>query len=63
MEKEGHSCTSISGELDKELRDKVISEFRKGTTKVLIATDVLSRGFDVSQVNLESLHCLSFICC
>lgn len=52
MEKEGHSCTSISGELDKELRDKVISEFRKGTTKVLIATDVLSRGFDVSQVTL-----------
>ena len=29
-----------------EERDRVIDEFRKGLTKILIATDVLSRGFD-----------------
>ena len=33
-----------------EDRDRVVREFRNGTTKILIATDVLSRGFDVSQV-------------
>jgi len=33
-------------------RDRVVSEFRAGTTKVLISTDVLSRGFDVTQVTL-----------
>jgi ATP-dependent RNA helicase DDX19/DBP5 len=31
-------------------RDRVVQEFRDGITKILIATDVLSRGFDVSQV-------------
>lgn len=33
-------------------RDKVIEEFRKGDTKVLITTNVLSRGIDIPQVNL-----------
>ena len=32
-------------------RDRVVQEFRDGATKILIATDVLSRGFDVSQVS------------
>jgi ATP-dependent RNA helicase DDX19/DBP5 len=49
MEKEGHRCTSIRGDMDHELRDKVVGEFRAGTTKILISTDVLSRGFDVTQ--------------
>ena len=31
-------------------RDRVVTEFRDGVTKILISTDVLSRGFDVSQV-------------
>ena len=30
-------------------RDRVVQEFRDGATKILISTDVLSRGFDVSQ--------------
>jgi hypothetical protein len=33
-------------------RDRVVREFRDGATKILISTDVLSRGFDVSQVTL-----------
>lgn len=57
MEKEGWSCTSISGELDHARRDAVINEFRTGITKVLIATDVLARGFDVQQVTcVQSLR-------
>ena len=50
LEAEGFPCTSISGELDRDKRDLVIKEFRTGITKVLIATDVLARGFDVQQV-------------
>jgi len=52
MEADGHRCTSIEGGMDKGARDRVVSEFRAGTTKVLISTDVLSRGFDVTQVTL-----------
>lgn len=52
MESDGHKCTSIEGGMEKEARDKVVREFRDGTTKILISTDVLSRGFDVTQVTL-----------
>ncbi|KAL6777779.1 hypothetical protein ACKKBG_A15620 [Auxenochlorella protothecoides x Auxenochlorella symbiontica] len=52
MESEGHKCTSIQGGMDHTARDRVIREFRDGTTKILISTDVLSRGFDVTQVTL-----------
>ncbi|GMH44717.1 hypothetical protein BSKO_12669 [Bryopsis sp. KO-2023] len=49
---DGNTCTAISGQMDFETRDKVIDEFRKNTTRILVATDVLSRGFDVSDVTL-----------
>lgn len=36
--------------MEKDARDRVVSEFRDGATKILISTDVLARGFDVTQV-------------
>ncbi len=53
MEREGYKCTSITGDMQHSDRDRVVQEFRDGTTKILISTDVLSRGFDVSQVGLR----------
>ncbi|CAI6003676.1 unnamed protein product [Closterium sp. NIES-64] len=50
LEADGHRCTSIQGGMSHEERDDVIREFRSGTTKILIATDVLARGFDQAQV-------------
>lgn len=50
LESDGHRCTSIQGGLTHEQRDRVIKEFRSGETKILIATDVLARGFDQAQV-------------
>lgn len=46
--------TQATGEerMDPALRDQVMDEYRNGVTKVLIATDVLSRGIDVPQVTL-----------
>jgi len=52
LEADGHKCTSIQGGLSHEERDRVIKEFRAGETKILIATDVLARGFDQAQVTL-----------
>ena len=49
MEREGHKCTSIEGGMDMTARDRVVREFREGKTKILIATDVIARGFDVTQ--------------
>lgn len=39
--------------MDHAVRDRVVNEFREGKTRVLIATDVLSRGFDVQQVGAK----------
>ena len=46
----GYEVTTIQGALKQEDRDKIVKEFKDGLTQVLISTDVLSRGFDQSQV-------------
>lgn len=38
--------------LDQSERDKIMDEFRKGNSRVLIATDIWGRGLDVQQVSL-----------
>ena len=48
----GHKCTSLQGSMEHEARDRVIEEFREGKTKILVCTDILSRGFDQSTVTL-----------
>lgn len=54
----GYACTSISSGLDHAQRDRVIKEFRDGTTRILISTDVLARGFDVQQVSCLFAQCM-----
>lgn len=44
------SC--IHGELDMTEREQTMKEFRTGSSRVLITTDLLGRGIDVQQVNL-----------
>merc|ERR1712187_10033 len=39
-------------ELDQKERDLVMREFRSGTSRMLISTDLLVRGIDVQQVSL-----------
>lgn len=52
MTLEGHQTSVIHGGMDPEERDRVIDEFRKGITRVLISTNVLARGIDILQVSL-----------
>jgi ATP-dependent RNA helicase DDX19/DBP5 len=52
MVAEGHQVTSLHGAKDTAERDRVIDEFREGKSKVLITTNVASRGLDISQVNM-----------
>lgn len=44
MIKDGHSVAVLSGELTVEQRLAVLDRFRVGLEKVLITTNVLSRG-------------------
>ena len=51
--KEHHFTVScIHGDLEQCDRDKVMEEFRSGSSRILIATDLWGRGIDVQQVSL-----------
>ncbi|MGE0376841.1 MAG: DEAD/DEAH box helicase [Planctomycetaceae bacterium] len=41
----------IHGDLQQRQRDKVMKDFRAGRTRLLIATDVVGRGIDVSSIS------------
>jgi len=47
LKEEGHSADAIHGDLRQSKRDRVISSFRKGLKRILIATDVAARGLDI----------------
>lgn len=44
--------SQIHGDMDQKERSLVMSNFRNGKTRVLIATDIIARGIDVQQVSL-----------
>ena len=41
----------IHGDLHQTVRDRAMRQFREGTTRLLIATDVVGRGIDVSSIS------------
>ena len=56
MRREGHSVALLSGELSVEERLAVLDRYRDGLEKILICTNVLSRGIDVEQVTGRHLN-------
>lgn len=52
LNEEGHQVAVLSGELTVEQRAAVIERFRHGKEKVLVTTNVCSRGIDVEQVSI-----------
>ena len=52
MEEKDFTVSIIHGDLLPEQREQIMKDFRTGSTRVLISTDLLARGIDVQQVNL-----------
>jgi len=44
--------SSMHGDMDQNQRDLIMREFRTGSSRVLITTDLLARGIDIQQVSL-----------
>lgn len=44
--------SAIHGDMDMQVRNAILKEFRSGASRVLITTDLLARGIDVQQVSL-----------
>ncbi len=47
-----YTVAAISSDLDQDKREDVLRSFRSKKTKVLVATDVLSRGIDIKEIDL-----------
>ncbi len=52
LTKSGKKCVVYRGEMDKIVRKNNLKSFREGTDKILISTDLASRGLDVEHVSL-----------
>ncbi|CAD6184326.1 unnamed protein product [Caenorhabditis auriculariae] len=46
------TVSSMHGDMEQKERDQIMKDFRAGTSRVLISTDVWARGLDVPQVSL-----------
>tara|TARA_B110000285_G_scaffold164887_1_gene184177 strand:+ start:346 stop:1542 length:1197 start_codon:yes stop_codon:yes gene_type:complete len=52
LEKNGHSVSCIHSNLSQKERESVIKAYRRGESRILIATDIIARGIDVQQVSI-----------
>jgi translation initiation factor 4A len=46
------TVSAMHGDMEQKERDVIMKEFRSGSSRVLITTDLLARGIDVQQVSL-----------
>jgi superfamily II DNA/RNA helicase len=52
MRNKKYTVEGISSDLEQKDRNEVLSRFKSKQTRVLVATDVLSRGIDIKDINL-----------
>ena len=52
MRKRDFTVSCMHGDMEQRDRDVIMREFRSGSSRVLITTDLLARGIDVQQVSL-----------
>ena len=52
MKENNFAVSCIYGDMQQVERNEVMGKFRSGEIRVLITTDILSRGIDVQQVSL-----------
>jgi superfamily II DNA/RNA helicase len=52
LRKNGFKSTGVSSNLDQEQREEVLRGFRSKRIRIIVATDVMSRGIDIKEINL-----------
>ncbi len=51
LKKEGYRVASLQGDLPQHRRQAALDDFRSGSLKVLVATDIAARGIDVLSIS------------
>ena len=49
---DGYSIVGVSSDLSQGEREEALLQFRSKQTRVMVATDVMSRGIDIKEINL-----------
>lgn len=52
LRKKGHSVKAFSSDLEQHERESIMNEFKNRQLRILVGTDILSRGIDVEGVSL-----------
>jgi len=52
LKQKGYSCQGISSDYEQEAREEALRDFRSGKTRIMVATDVMSRGIDIKGIDL-----------
>ncbi|PTN07293.1 DEAD/DEAH box helicase [Mangrovibacterium marinum] len=52
LQKKNLDAQGISSDLEQKEREEVLMKFRARQTRIIVATDVLSRGIDIKDINL-----------
>ncbi len=52
LRRSGYQSQGISSDLDQNAREEVLRGFRSKRTRILVATDVMSRGIDIKEINM-----------
>merc|ERR1712228_50067 len=52
MHQRDFTVSAMHGDMEMQQRQLIMKEFRSGSSRVLITTDLLARGIDVQQVSL-----------
>ncbi len=52
LKSKNFTVASIHSDMTQEERTRILKDFRSGETRILISTDLLSRGIDVQQVSI-----------
>ncbi|WP_137168908.1 DEAD/DEAH box helicase [Marinomonas sp. FW-1] len=60
MEKDGIATQSIHGDKSQGARDRILTDFKHGKVRALVATDVAARGIDIEQLQYVINHELPY---
>ena len=52
LNRSGYPAKGISSNLDQDAREEVLRGFRSRRIRILVATDVMSRGIDIKEINM-----------
>lgn len=60
LDMRGYEAAALHGDIMQNQREKVLERFRKGKTRILVATDVAARGIDISGLSHVVNYSLPF---